>query len=314
MRLESVAFRYHRRGPWVLKDVTLTLPAGTVTEVTGRNGAGKSTLLRLIAGLRRPHKGAVHDRPTRVGYAPERFPVDQPFEVRSYLNHMSAMRGVPPSSVSAWTERLGLEHLLNVRLPELSKGSAQKVGLVQALMDEPGLLILDEPFAGLDAATRDSLPSLIAELAAGGTTVVISDHQRTIEKLPELGRIRVANAEVVHLPSALPTSTPPATPRSPEPTPAVGPPHQAEPTTATRATEHPEHSGRIAAAEGTELREHIRAAEGVRALDDGGSGGAHGREGAAAWTVLTVIVREDEADAVESRLRAEGHDVRRAEK
>jgi ABC-type cobalamin transport system ATPase subunit len=66
-------------------------------------------------------------------------------------------------------------------------------------MDDPGLLILDEPFAGLDAATRDTLPSLIAGLAAEGATVVISDHQRCIESLPGIDRLQVANGTVTRL-------------------------------------------------------------------------------------------------------------------
>ncbi|MVZ99464.1 ATP-binding cassette domain-containing protein [Actinomadura sp. LD22] len=199
MRLDDVAFRYHRRGPWVLRDVTLSLPPGSVTEVTGRNGAGKSTLLRVIAGLRAPGRGSVRDRPSRIGYAPERFPVDQPFTVRSYLGHMAAVRRVPDNAIGVWAERLGFGHLLDVRLPELSKGSAQKVGLAQALMDDPGLLILDEPFAGLDAATRDALPRMISGLAADGATVVISDHQRCIESLPGIDRLEVAGGTVTRL-------------------------------------------------------------------------------------------------------------------
>ncbi|WUH96883.1 ATP-binding cassette domain-containing protein [Spirillospora sp. NBC_00431] len=180
----------------MLRDVTLSLLPGGVTEVTGRNGAGKSTLLRVIAGLRSPNKGVVRDRPRRVGYAPERFPVDQPFTVRDYLGHMAAIRRVPVGSVGTCAERLGFDHLLDVRLPELSKGSAQKVGLAQALLDDPGLLILDEPFAGLDAATRAALPTLISELAAEGATVVVSDHQRCIETLPGIDRLRVADGTV----------------------------------------------------------------------------------------------------------------------
>ncbi|MFI0409615.1 ATP-binding cassette domain-containing protein [Actinomadura sp. 3N508] len=208
MRLEGVAFRYHRRDPWVLRDVTLTMLPGGVTEVTGRNGAGKSTLLRVIAGLRSPYKGIVKDRPRRVGYAPERFPVDQPFTVRGYLDHMAAMRGVPAASVGTWAERLGFDHLLNVRLPELSKGSAQKVGLAQAFLDDPGLLILDEPFAGLDAATRAALPRLISEFAANEAIVVVSDHQRCIEALPGIDRLRVADGTVTSFPPEA-TSLPP---------------------------------------------------------------------------------------------------------
>ncbi|TDD58629.1 ATP-binding cassette domain-containing protein [Actinomadura darangshiensis] len=202
MRLENVAFRYRRRDPWVFKGVTLSLAGGSVTEVTGHNGVGKSTLLRVIAGLRRPRAGVVKDRPARVGYAPERFPVDQPFSVRTYLCHMAAMRRVPADAVGEWAERLAFDHLLEVRLPELSKGSAQKVGIAQALMADPELLILDEPFAGLDTATRDALPELISGIAAGGATVVVSDHQRCIEDMPGIGRLHMADGAVARLSSA----------------------------------------------------------------------------------------------------------------
>ncbi|MEU8340216.1 ATP-binding cassette domain-containing protein [Spirillospora sp. NPDC048832] len=256
MRLENVAFRYRRRDPWVLRDVTLTLPAGSVTEVTGHNGAGKSTLLRVIAGLRRPRAGTVADRPARVGYAPERFPVDQPFSVRGYLGHMAAVRRVPEDAVGAWSRRLRFEHLLDVRLPELSKGSAQKVGLTQALMGDPQLLVLDEPFAGLDAATRDELPALISGLAAAGTTVVVSDHQRCVESLPGIDRLRVADASVTHLPAEAGESD-----------------GTDSGTTETDAT--------------------VRTGE---------------------WTVLEVEVPVDEADTVETKLRADGYRVRRSER
>jgi ABC-type Mn2+/Zn2+ transport system ATPase subunit len=78
-----------------------------------------------------------------------------------------------------------------VPLPHLSKGSAHKIGLAQALLAGPQLLVLDEPFAGLDAETRAALPSLLAELAEAGTTVVVSDHQRGLHDLPDLDRLRV---------------------------------------------------------------------------------------------------------------------------
>ncbi|WP_119729305.1 ABC transporter ATP-binding protein [Thermomonospora amylolytica] len=209
MRLERVAFRYRRSAPWVLRDVVLSLEPGTITEVTGRNGAGKSTLLRLVAGLRRPSRGTVTGRPRNVGYAPERFPVAQPFTVRAYLTHMAAVRGLPGTAADPWIERLALGPLLNTRLPELSKGSAQKVGIAQALLAHPGLLVLDEPFAGLDPTTRDALPALAAELARHGSTLVISDHQRCIADLPGVRRVRVADSTVTPLTSDDPPNAPP---------------------------------------------------------------------------------------------------------
>ncbi|MCW2885047.1 MAG: transporter related protein [Streptosporangiaceae bacterium] len=136
VELSSVAFRYGRRDPWVLQEVTLTVPRGRIVEVTGPNGAGKSTLLRLIAGILRPRRGTITGRPVRVGFAPERF---QPFPVSTYLRHVAAMRRIADAEVAIaqWSGQLGFGHLLGVPLPQLSKGSAHKVGLAQALLASP---------------------------------------------------------------------------------------------------------------------------------------------------------------------------------
>ncbi|MET7332975.1 ATP-binding cassette domain-containing protein [Nonomuraea sp. NPDC005650] len=182
MRLSKVSFRYRRRDPFVIEDVDAQLAPGDVIELTGVNGAGKSTLLRLLAGLTRPTTGSVAGRPAVVGFAPDRFPTAQPFTVTAYLRHMSRVRG--GARWEPWAERLNMGHLLTVALGELSKGSAHKVGLVQALMSEPGLLILDEPFAGLDADTREALPSIAGEVAGRGGIVIVSDHQGGLRSLP----------------------------------------------------------------------------------------------------------------------------------
>ncbi|MEW9534436.1 ATP-binding cassette domain-containing protein [Microbispora sp. NPDC049125] len=201
MRVANLSFRYGRREPWVLSGVSLALSRGDAVEVVGPNGTGKSTLLRLLASLLRPVEGAIEDRPGVVGYAPERFPAAQPFTVAAYLRHMAAIRGTDPHAIGEWTERLGMEHLLGQMLPDLSKGSAQKVGLAQALLCEPGLLILDEPFAGLDTATRAGLPALIGEVTARGGIVVVSDHQGDLRTFPGLRRWEVHNRSVRELPA-----------------------------------------------------------------------------------------------------------------
>jgi ABC-type Mn2+/Zn2+ transport system ATPase subunit len=199
MRVSNLSFRYGRREPWILSEAGLTLAQGDVTEVIGPNGTGKSTLLRLLAGLLRPSKGTVDDRPGVIGYAPERFPATQPFTVAAYLRHMAAIQGTDPGRIGEWSERLGMNHLLGHRLPDLSKGSAHKVGLVQALLSEPGLLILDEPFAGLDAATRAELPRIIGEISARGGIVVVSDHQGDLRAFPGLRRHEVRNRTIREL-------------------------------------------------------------------------------------------------------------------
>jgi ABC-type multidrug transport system ATPase subunit len=184
MRLSQVFFRYRRRDDFVIQDADAQLAPGDVIELSGVNGAGKSTLLRLLAGLAAPTKGTITGRPDIVGFAPDRFPADQPFTVTAYLRHMSRVRR--GARWEPWTERLNMEHLLAVPLGELSKGSAHKVGLVQALMAGPGLLIMDEPFAGLDADAREALPSIAADLAARGAIVIASDHQGGLRALPGL--------------------------------------------------------------------------------------------------------------------------------
>ncbi|MFG1707678.1 ATP-binding cassette domain-containing protein [Nonomuraea sp. M3C6] len=182
MRLSKVSFRYRRREPFVIQDADARLDPGDVIELTGVNGAGKSTLLRLLAGLARPTTGTIADRPPIVGFAPDRFPAGQPFTVTAYLHHMSRVRG--GARWEPWAERLNMGHLLGLPLGELSKGSAHKVGLTQALMAEPGLLILDEPFAGLDADTREELPSIATEIVGRGGIVIASDHQGGLRALP----------------------------------------------------------------------------------------------------------------------------------
>lgn len=200
MRLENVWLRYHRRGPWVLQGIDVRIGPGEVAIVLGRNGVGKSTLLQVAAGVLRPGRGRVTDRPTRVGWVPERFPADQSFTVTRYLTGMARVAGLgraaADEAVTFWTDRLGLSGFRSVRLPELSKGTAQKVGLAQALLRPPGLLVLDEPWEGLDAATRELVPELIAEVLAADGSVLVSDHRGETVRLPAARRWLVADGSL----------------------------------------------------------------------------------------------------------------------
>ena len=197
MRFDQVHFRYARRLPWTLQAVDAVVAPGQTIVVLGRNGAGKSTLLQLAAGVLRPTRGAVHDRPPVVGWVPERFPADQPFTTHQYLTAMAALRGLRGAAEpDRWIERLGLTGHRHTRLADLSKGTAQKVGLAQALLRPPGLLVLDEPWEGLDAGARTLIPEIVAEVTEAGGAVLVSDHRGEIAGLPGAIHWRVADATV----------------------------------------------------------------------------------------------------------------------
>ncbi|MCW3843934.1 ATP-binding cassette domain-containing protein [Micromonospora yasonensis] len=200
MRLEGVWLRYHRRGPWVLRETDVRIGPGEVAVVLGRNGVGKSTLLQLAAGVLRPTRGRVVDRPAVVGWVPERFPADQPFTVGAYLTAIGRVAGLSgpaaDRAVRQWVDRLGLTRFHGARLPQLSKGTAQKVGLAQALLRPPGLLVLDEPWEGLDVAARELVPEVVDEVLADGGTVLVSDHRGETVRLPGARQWTVADGTV----------------------------------------------------------------------------------------------------------------------
>jgi ABC-type multidrug transport system ATPase subunit len=182
IQVTDVSFRYRRGAPWVLRRLNASFDAGQVIRVTGSNGAGKSTLLRLLGGLLLPVRGAIAPRPTAVGYAPERFPARQPFSVRRYLDHLAAMRGIDATvrehEINSRLDLLRLTQFADERLGDLSKGTAQKVGLAQAMLGQPQLLLLDEPWSGLDVDARNVVPTLVSEVVRRGGTVIYADHEQ----------------------------------------------------------------------------------------------------------------------------------------
>lgn len=172
--------RYGPRGAWILREVTLGLPASTLVRVTGTNGTGKSTLLRLVAGIDAPGEGRITGRPPRTAYVPERFPALLPFTAVDYLVHLGRVQGLGRAAAKAgaveWLERFGAGEHARTQLSELSKGTSQKVAVAQALVASPDLLVLDEAWTGLDAAARTELDRAIRERVAAGGTVVFVDH------------------------------------------------------------------------------------------------------------------------------------------
>ncbi|MEV6356851.1 ABC transporter ATP-binding protein [Streptomyces hydrogenans] len=180
VRLTGVGRRYGPRGPWVLRGVDLELPPGRLVRAVGPNGTGKSTLLRLVAGVDAPAEGRITGRPPRTAYVPERFPPALPFTAHGYLVHLARLQGLRtgPARVRAgeWLERFGAGEYAGTALAGLSKGTAQKVAVAQALLAEPGLLVLDEAWTGLDTGARAALDDAVRERVAAGATVLFVDH------------------------------------------------------------------------------------------------------------------------------------------
>jgi ABC-2 type transport system ATP-binding protein len=169
-----------------LFDLDLTVRRGEILGFLGPNGAGKSTTMRLLLDLIRPTAGSATvlgldtradslEIRRRVGFLPGDFAVHPKLDGAAVLDHLAHLRGGVDRRVrDALAERFGAQ--LDRPVRELSTGNRQKIGLIQAFMHEPELLILDEPIAGLDPLVQQSFHELLAEVAAQGRTVFLSSH------------------------------------------------------------------------------------------------------------------------------------------
>ena len=171
----------------VLRDVSLAIPAGQVVGLLGPNGAGKSTLMKILIGLWRADSGTIQ-APARIGYLPENNPLYEEMYVAEYLQFMASLTAKRSYSDSGLTvkrsyseavsdlvDRVGLTPERHKHIRELSKGYRQRVGLAQALLGDPELLILDEPTTGLDPNQLVEIRALIRDLGKE-RTVILSTH------------------------------------------------------------------------------------------------------------------------------------------
>ncbi len=167
-------------------DVTLEVPRGVIFGYLGPNGAGKTTTIRMLLGLLKPSGGTAHmngfdawadrERAHRsLGYLPGDFDAYPDLTSAEYLRYLADLRGnVAWSEVEKLAERLDLR--MNIRFGTLSHGNKQKLGIVQAFMHRPELLILDEPTSGLDPLVQQEFLTMVSEARAEGRTVFMSSH------------------------------------------------------------------------------------------------------------------------------------------
>ena len=166
----------------VLRDITLSIPDGQIVGLLGPNGAGKSTLMKILIGLWNADSGVVQ-APSRIGYLPENNPLYEEMYVTEYLGFMAEMTNdksqisnVKSQIVDPLIDLVGLTPERHKHIRELSKGYRQRVGLAQALIGNPELLILDEPTTGLDPNQLVEIRALIRKLTNSAMTVILSTH------------------------------------------------------------------------------------------------------------------------------------------
>ena len=182
LQFDSIAKRYGKVA--ALSGVTLDIERGSTVAVLGPNGAGKSTLFGCLLGTTRPTAGEVRlngspirseDR-QRFGYVAERIALYMHRTVAENVAFFAGVKGCAVADAQRQLERVGLDALRQRKARQLSKGLLQRLGLAIALMGEPELLILDEPFNGLDPALLDRFQAILEEEHARGATLLISTH------------------------------------------------------------------------------------------------------------------------------------------
>ena len=171
-----------------VNDLDLTVPEGALYGVIGPNGAGKTTMIRMILSILFPDRGdlTVLGRPSaleakdRIGYLPEERGLYKKMRVGEFLLYMARLKGMSGSGIQqqvrGWLERVALGDTEHKRCEDLSKGMQQKVQLVAAVIHRPDLLILDEPFSGLDPVNQRLMRDLVLEEHRRGATILFSTH------------------------------------------------------------------------------------------------------------------------------------------
>jgi ABC-2 type transport system ATP-binding protein len=186
VRLEGVTKRFGKHT--AVSELDLEVPRGVIYGLLGPNGSGKTTTIRMIMGILLPDTGRValfggdpgETRRKLVGYLPEERGVYRKMKCLDLVVFLAEIRGLPRDEgrrrATEWVERLGLGAWADKKVEDLSKGMQQKIQFIGTVIHEPELLILDEPFSGLDPINQDVLEEIVREFHAKGTTILFSTH------------------------------------------------------------------------------------------------------------------------------------------
>jgi len=172
-----------------VKDVSFTIQRGEIFGLLGPNGAGKTTTIRLMLNIFKPDKGSVsildgpmtEDKKSKIGYMPEERGLYQDISLESCLIYLATLKGIPEKEartrLGKYLERFDLAEHKGKKVKELSKGMQQKAQIINSLLHQPEVLIIDEPFAGLDPLNVQMVKDLMNELREQGVTIIMSTHQ-----------------------------------------------------------------------------------------------------------------------------------------
>jgi ABC-2 type transport system ATP-binding protein len=187
VRLEGVTKRFS--GHTAVDGLSMEVPRGGIFGLLGPNGAGKSTTIRMIMNILTPDEGRItlfgkeaasRDLSARIGYLPEERGLYKKMRVGDHLTFLGETKGIhrrtARQKAGAWLERLGIADWTMKKVEELSKGMQQKVQFIGALLHDPDLLLLDEPFSGLDPVNSQVMKDVVVDLARNGRTFLFSTH------------------------------------------------------------------------------------------------------------------------------------------
>ncbi|HYK72812.1 MAG TPA: ABC transporter ATP-binding protein [Pseudoneobacillus sp.] len=209
LKIDSVTKRFG--GFSAVSDLTLSIPEGEIFGFLGANGAGKTTTFRMILGLLDANEGKItwDERPINystshlIGYLPEERGLYPKLKVSDQVVYLARLRGMNKKEalkeLAYWLDRFKVPEYMNKKVEELSKGNQQKIQFISAVLHKPKLLILDEPFSGLDPLNVELLKEAVVDLKKNGTTIVFSSHRMEhVEELCEFLCIMHKGKPVVH--------------------------------------------------------------------------------------------------------------------
>lgn len=194
LQLQDVVKQYHRHK--AVDEVSFSVPKGSIFGLLGPNGAGKTSLIRIITTITRADTGQVFfegeplntAHPMQIGYMPEERGLYKKMKVGEHLIYLARLKGLDKISarekINAWLEKFEITDWWNKKVDELSKGMQQKIQFISTVVHEPRLLILDEPFSGLDPINTNLIKDEIFQLHQKGTTIIFSTHR--MEQVEEI--------------------------------------------------------------------------------------------------------------------------------